>query len=112
MRRWSVSNGIVRSVVRITLTPLLRTVPTSPMLAGCPVMQGTGRQWNFPTNHPLYIGPLGFLGGMKESLAGYDVIIAIGTGNPFNSLFYEGGSPIPEDCAFVHMDLDSWEMGT
>src|SRR5205823_1970835 len=24
-------------------------------LAGCPVMQGTGRQWNFPTNHPLYI---------------------------------------------------------
>jgi benzoylformate decarboxylase len=23
-------------------------------LGGCEVMQGTGRQWNFPTNHPLF----------------------------------------------------------
>lgn len=79
--------------------------------AGCTVMQGTGRQWNFPTNHPLYLGPLGFLGGVRESLAGHDVIVAFGTGNPFTSLFYEGGSPIPPDSAFVHIDLDSWEVG-
>lgn len=80
-------------------------------LGGIPVMQGTGRQWNFPTNHPLYIGPLGFLGGMADNLAGYDVIVAIGTGNPFSSLFYEGGTPIPDGCAFVHIDVDTWEMG-
>jgi len=80
-------------------------------LAGSPVMQGTGRQWNFPTTHPLYIGPLGFLGGMKESLAGYDVIVAIGTGNPFSSLFYEGGSPIPDGCQFIHIDVDTYVMG-
>jgi len=80
-------------------------------LGGIPVMQGTGRQWNFPTNHPLYVGPLGFLGGMADNLAGYDVIVAIGTGNPFSSLFYEGGTPIPDNCAFVHIDVDTWEMG-
>ncbi len=78
--------------------------------AGCAVMQATGRVWNFPTNHPLFVGPLGFLGGMKESLAGHDLIIAIGTGNPFTSLWYEGGTPIPDDCAFVHIDVDTWEM--
>jgi thiamine pyrophosphate-dependent acetolactate synthase large subunit-like protein len=80
-------------------------------LAGCTVVTGTGRQWNFPTNHPLYIGPLGFLGGLKDSLTGFDVIVAFGTGNPFTSLFYEGGSPIPDGSAFVHIDIDSWEMG-
>src|SRR6185436_4527579 len=80
-------------------------------LAGAPVMVGTGRQWNFPSNHPLNIGPLGFLGSQKDSLAGYDFILAMGTGNPFSSLFYEGGTPIPDNCPFVHIDVDSWEMG-
>jgi benzoylformate decarboxylase len=80
-------------------------------LAGAPVMQGTGRQWNFPTTHPLYIGPLGFMGGMRENLEAYDVIVAIGAGNPFLPLFYEGGSPIPAGCALVHMDVDTYVMG-
>jgi benzoylformate decarboxylase len=79
--------------------------------AGSAVMHGTARQWNFPTNHPLFVGPLGFLGGLKESLAGHDVIVAMGTGNPFTSLFYEGGTPIPEGSAFVQIDVDPWELG-
>jgi benzoylformate decarboxylase len=79
-------------------------------LAGCPVSQAASRQWNFPSSHPLFVGPLGFLGGAKESLAGHDVIVAIGTGNPFMPLFYEGGSPIPEDAVFIQVDVDSWEL--
>jgi benzoylformate decarboxylase len=79
-------------------------------MAGCAVSQTASRQFNFPTNHPLYIGPLGFLGGAKDSLAGHDVIIAIGTGNPFMPLFYEGGSPIPEDAVFIQIDVDAWEL--
>ena len=71
-------------------------------LAGAPVMQATSRMWNFPTHHPMFIGPLGFMGGMKEGLAAHDVIVAIGCGDPFISLWYEGGSPLPERCAFVH----------
>jgi benzoylformate decarboxylase len=86
-------------------------VATLAELAGAPVMVGTGRQWNFPSNHPLNIGPLGFLGSQKDSLAGYDFILAMGTGNPFSSLFYEGGTPVPDNCPFVHIDVDSWEMG-
>ena len=79
-------------------------------VAGCPVMAGPSRQWNFATDHPLYVGPLGFLGGMHESLSSFDLIIAIGTGNPFTSLFYEGGTPIPPGAQFVHIDVDAWEM--
>ena len=79
-------------------------------VAGCPVMAGPSRQWNFATDHPLYVGPLGFLGGMHESLSSFDLIIAIGTGNPFTSLFYEGGTPIPPGAQFVHIDVDPWEM--
>ena len=62
--------------------------------AGATVMQATSRLWNFPTNHPLFVGPLGFMGGMREGLAGHDVIVAIGCGDPFISLWYEGGSPL------------------
>jgi len=79
--------------------------------AGCPVLAATGRQWNFPTNHPLYGGPLGFLGGIRESLSGHDVILAMGTGALFASLWYEGGPPVPPGCAFIHVDIDPWEMG-
>jgi benzoylformate decarboxylase len=79
-------------------------------MAGCPVSQTASRQWNFPTNHPLFVGPLGFLGGAKESLAGHDVIVAIGCGNPFMPLFYEGGSPIPDDAVFIQVDVDPWEL--
>jgi benzoylformate decarboxylase len=79
-------------------------------VAGCPVMAGPSRQWNFATNHPLYIGPLGFLGGMHESLSSFDLIVAIGTSNPFTSLFYEGGTPIPPGAQFVHIDVDPWEI--
>lgn len=79
-------------------------------LAGCPVSQTASRQWNFPTDHPLFIGPLGFLGGARESLSGHDVIVAIGCGNPFMPLFYEGPSPIPDGAVFIQIDVDSWEL--
>ena len=79
-------------------------------LAGAPVMQTTARAWNFPTNHRLFAGPLGFLGGVRETLAPYDVIVAIGCGDPFVSLWYEGGSPIPDGAAFVQIDIDTWDL--
>jgi benzoylformate decarboxylase len=79
-------------------------------LAGSPVSQTASRQWNFPTDHPLFIGPLGFLGGQREALVGHDVIVAIGCSNPFMPLFYEGPSPIPEDAVFIQIDVDSWEL--
>ena len=79
-------------------------------LAGAPVMQSASRVWNFPTNHPLFAGPAGFLGGVRESLSPYDVIVAIGCGDPFMPLWYEGGSPLPEGCAFVQIDIDTWEL--
>jgi len=79
--------------------------------AGCLVLAATSRRWNFPTNHPLYGGPLGFLGGIKESLSGHDVILALGTGALFASLWYEEGPQVPPDSAFIHIDIDPWEMG-
>ncbi len=79
-------------------------------LAGCPVSQTASRQWSFPTNHPLFVGPLGFLGGVRDSLSGHDVVVAFGCGDPFMPLFYEGGSPVADDAVFIQVDVNPWEL--
>jgi benzoylformate decarboxylase len=104
-------NPVILTGDNMAINDASREVAALAEAAGCPVMQGTGRQWNFPTNHPLYLGPLGFLGGMHQALAAFDLVIAIGAGNPFTSLFYEGATPIPPSAAFVQIDVDPWEMG-
>ena len=40
-----------------------------------------------------------------------EVVVAIGTGDPFRPLFYEGPSPIPDGCQFIHIDVDTYAMG-
>ncbi|HLC30668.1 MAG TPA: thiamine pyrophosphate-binding protein [Dehalococcoidia bacterium] len=79
-------------------------------LLGAPVMAGSRRDWNFPTDHPHYLGGFNIMGGARQALGGFDAILAVGTGNLFSSLWYEGGSPLPEDAVFIHIDLDSWQI--
>jgi benzoylformate decarboxylase len=107
----SSENPLILTGDNMAITNAFADVARLAEAAGSAVMHGTARQWNFPTNHPLFVGPLGFLGGLKESLAGHDVIVAMGTGNPFTSLFYEGGTPVPAGSMFVQIDVDSWELG-
>lgn len=103
-------NPLILTGDGMALNDAYTTVADLAELAGCSI-QGTGRQWNFANSHPLFVGPLGFLGGMRESLAGYDMILAFGTANPFSPLFFEGGTPVPDDAVFVQIDVDTWEMG-
>jgi benzoylformate decarboxylase len=103
-------NPIILCGDNMALSDAASDVAALAEMAGCPVSQTASRQWNFPTDHPLFVGPLGFLGGQRESLADHDVIVAIGCGNPFMPLFYEGPSPIPDGAVFIQIDVDSWEL--
>ncbi len=103
-------NPIILCGDNMALSSAAADVAALAELAGCAVSQTASRQWNFPTNHPLYVGPLGFLGGAKESLASHDVVLAFGTSNPFMPLFYEGGSPVADDSVFIQVDVDTWEL--
>ncbi len=103
-------NPIILCGDNMALSSAAADVAALAELAGCAVSQTASRQWNFPTNHPLYVGPLGFLGGAKESLASHDVVLAFGTNNPFMPLFYEGGSPVADDSVFIQVDVDTWEL--
>ena len=104
------NNPIILCGDNMALSNAAADVAALAELAGCPVSPTASRQWNFPTNHPLFVGPLGFLGGARESLAEHDVILAIGCGNPFMPLFYEGPSPVPDGAVFIQVDVDSWEL--
>jgi benzoylformate decarboxylase len=104
-------NPLILTGDNMALSNAYSSVAALAETAGCAVMQASGRTWNFPTQHPLFLGQLGFLGGMRDSLAGFDLIVAFGTSNPFMPLFYEGGTPIPEDALFVQVDVDAWELG-
>jgi benzoylformate decarboxylase len=103
-------NPIILCGDNMALTNAAPDVAALAELAGAAVSQTASRQWSFPTNHPLFVGPLGFLGGARESLADHDVIVAFGCGNPFMPLFYEGPSPIPDNSVFIQVDVEPWEL--
>lgn len=80
-------------------------------LVGAPIYAGSNREWNFPTNHPLYMGGFTVLEGAREALKPYDVVLAIGTSWLFGTIWYEAGPAFPEGAQFIHIDFDSWEIG-
>ena len=80
-------------------------------LTGAPIFAGSNRDWNFPTDHPHYQGGFTVMGGAKEAMKAFDVVLAIGTGSLFEVIWYEPGPVVPEETAFIQIDLDSWEIG-
>lgn len=80
-------------------------------MVGAPIYAGSNREWNFPTNHPLYMGGFTVLEGAREALKQYDVVMAIGTSWLFGTIWYEPGPAFPEHTQFIHIDFDSWEIG-
>ena len=70
-------------------------------------------EMNFPSRHPLYMGPLrwGFPDA-KEILAGADAALAVG--NVFSGYFFfpdEGGGSFAPGTGVVHMDASPREVG-
>lgn len=65
----------------------------------------------FPTNHPLYAGPLSPNAAMASALLdGSDVILVIGANN-LAPLVYTGAQMIPATARLVQINMDERELG-
>jgi benzoylformate decarboxylase len=65
-----------------------------------------------PADHPLYAGTLPLMApDIRQRLADFDVILAVGI-NLFGLYIYrEPACPIPEHIRLIHLDSDPWEIG-
>lgn len=73
-------------------------------MLGAPVMANTLSVWSFPNNHPHYRGgPI--LAQVGEVLRDRDCVLALGAGQLFRQLPYEGLTPLPAECALIQIDV-------
>jgi benzoylformate decarboxylase len=74
-------------------------------LLGATVVANTRSMWSFPNHHPQFRGgPI--LGNLRGALANHDCVLAIGAGQLFRPLPYEGLSPFPDGSTLIQIDLD------
>mmetsp|Transcript_4924 Transcript_4924/g.10767 ORF Transcript_4924/g.10767 Transcript_4924/m.10767 type:complete len:578 (+) Transcript_4924:212-1945(+) len=63
----------------------------------------------FPKSHPLYLGPLGYLGwkGAMKAVSEADLVLAVGSRlNPFGTLPQYGFDYWPQNATLVQVDVD------
>ncbi len=82
---------------------------------GAPVFQEAyyvhGR-CSFPSQHPLAAGMLPFWSPqVREQLADFDVLLAVGIKLFEQYIYHEPPRPIPEDIRLVQIDENAWELG-
>ena len=68
----------------------------------------------FPSNHPLWAGPLGYEGHKTamKSIADADVVLALGTRlGPFGTLPQHGMDYWPKDASIVQIEVDPKRVG-
>jgi benzoylformate decarboxylase len=65
-----------------------------------------------PADHPLYRGILPLWApDVRDRLAGFDVVLAVGLDLLRLYLYLEPARPIPEGVRLIHLDADPWELG-
>ena len=80
-------------------------------LAGARVYSSAYSEMNFPTSHPQYMGRSAPLTpAARETFAGSDVVLAVGT-NVFSGFFYFSGRALPPETTLVHVDQAHSEVG-
>lgn len=81
-------------------------------LLGAPVVQETvPNTTSFPTDHPLYQGPMPRTQqGVRSLLQDADVIFAAGA-DMFTMSLYADLDPLPPDSSVVCLNSDPWEIG-
>ncbi len=79
---------------------------------GCPVVGETvPNTTSFPTDHPLYQGPMPRTQqAVRASLQDADVVFSVGA-DMFSMSLYSDVDPMPPDVAVICLDTDPWEMG-
>lgn len=70
-----------------------------------------GGHTNFPSDHPLWCGPLSFRTKEgREAIQNADVVLAVGCA-VFEDFFYQSGNFVPDDTKLIHVDINSGEIG-
>jgi benzoylformate decarboxylase len=65
-----------------------------------------------PADHPLYAGIIPFWSpDVRQRLADFDVIMAVGINVLRLYIHREPARPIPEHIRLIHLDMDPWEIG-
>ncbi len=65
----------------------------------------------FPTDHPQYLGMIGYsLSQLRAELGDTDLIMIAGA-RKFSSLLYTPPVRLPESTQVIHVDPDPWEIG-
>lgn len=99
-----VGGGIIRSGASAEVQQLaeLLSTPVVTTLMGIGVI---------PSEHPLYLGPLGMHGRMSalDVFRNADLIIAIGT--KFSDRTYSPNTEPAKDCKVIQIDIDATEFG-
>jgi benzoylformate decarboxylase len=65
-----------------------------------------------PGGHPLYLGPVPlWTPDIRQRLAEYDVILAVGIKLLRLYIYHEPAPPIPQHVKVIHLDANPWEVG-
>ncbi len=78
---------------------------------GAAVYAAAVARTNFPTGHPQFLGRINpTLPAGRQALAGYDVVLAVGT-NVFSGFFYVPGRSLAPRTRLIHLDSAYREIG-
>ena len=81
---------------------------------GAPVVNGYLRNDSFPASHPLWAGPLGYLGSKAamKLIAQADVVLALGSRlGPFGTLPQHGLDYWPKNAKIIQVEADHTNLG-
>jgi benzoylformate decarboxylase len=94
----AVGDGVARARAQAELVALAE-------LLGAPVWyEGQHHQIDFPTSHPsARVRTPVEAAGLRKAFEGADTILLVG-GSFFEEVWFEPGSPFPDDAALIHID--------
>lgn len=108
-------NPAILAGSRVTEATAVDELVTLAERLGAPVLaeqQTSHGRLPMPADHPLYAGSLPLWSpDVRQLLAGFDVILAVGMNLLRLFIYREPACPIPEHIRLIQLDADPWELG-
>ncbi len=108
-------NPAILAGSRVTEAGAVDELVTLAKRLGAPVLaeqQTSHGRLPMPADHPLYAGILSLWApDIRQRLADFDVILAVGLDVLRLYIYREPARPIPEHARLIHLDADPWQIG-
>lgn len=108
-------NPAILAGSRVTEADAVDELVTLAERLGAPVLaeqQTSHGRLPMPADHPLYGGTLSLWApDIRQRLADFDVILAVGLDVLRLYIYREPARPIPEHARLIHLDADPWQIG-